>query len=193
MSTYKRINNTINDAYRVYYGMDSNKSVKIDVQITQDNKIVVHLDDVHNKRLKHLRKNMKNLVTLEEFLKHTPDDLKVIIEINRFDDKDYAYRIVHFAEINYSKEVKLNKFIYASTDKKFCKHIQCMRRPVFHVHKNIDTLDPYYNQIGITVEMLKHHPEAFQNYEGVYVINVNEDDISNMKDEFPWVKGWISC
>lgn len=193
MSTFTRINNTVNDAYKVYYGNGPSKAIKIEVQITQDNKVVVHLPDVHNRRLKQLRNMDKTLVTLEEFLKHTPEDLQVIIEIKRFDDKDFAYRVIHFAEENYSKEVKQTKFIYASTDKKFCKHIQCMRRPVFHVHSTFDTLDPYYTQIGVSVEMLQYNPTDLQGYAGVYITDAKAGDVDRLKEQYPWVKGWIIC
>lgn len=190
MAKFIRINNTVNDAYRNYYG-NGDKSVKIEVQITQDNKVVVHLDDVHHKRLKQLRNINKTLVTLEEFLKHTPEDMQIIVEINRFDDKDFAYRVIHFAEENYSKDVKMKKFIYASTDKKFCKHIQCMKRPVYHIHTSFDTLDPYYFQIGVTKEMLLENPEALQTYQGVYVNGITQDEYPAYQHKFPWVKGWI--
>ena len=189
MSSFNRINNTIDGAYKSYY-QEGKKSVKIEVQITADNKVVVHLDDVHTKRLKQLRNMNKSLVTLEEFLQHTPVDMQVIIEINRYDDKDFAYRVIHFAEENYSKEVKYAKFIYASKDKKTCKHIQCMNRPVFHVHDTVETLDPYYKQIGVTKEMLmSSNSDLLKTYEGVYVY-VTDDD-KHLPYLYPWVKGWI--
>jgi hypothetical protein len=190
MSSFNRINNTVDGAYKSYY-QEGKKAVKIEVQITADNKVVVHLDDIHNRRLKQLRNTNKSLVTLEEFLQHTPADMQVIIEINRYDDKDFAYRVIHFAEENYSKEVKYAKFIYASKDKKTCKHIQCMNRPVFHVHDTVDTIDPYYKQIGITKDMLISGPcDIFKTYQGVYVTDVTDED-KHLTYLYPWVKGWV--
>jgi hypothetical protein len=190
MSAFTRTNNTIDNAYKSYYE-DGVKSVKVEVQITADNKVIVHLDDVHTKRLKQLRNIHKSLVTLEEFLQHTPDDMQVIVEINRYDDRDFAHRVIHFAEGNYSKEVKKGKFVYSSRDKKTCKHIQCMNRAVFHLHDSIDTLDTFYKQIGVSKDILVFNCELLHTYEGVYVTGVTSTEYPVLKKLYPWVKGWI--
>lgn len=192
MALYVHRVNTIEEAYRTYYQLGF-KTIEIDVQITADNKVVVYHDDVHDKRLKYLKNTIPDLVTLEEFLHHTPKDLEVIVELKRYDDKDYAYRVVHQC-----KQYKTKKYIYASFDSKFAKHIQCMRLPVLHLHDTLETLDPYYKQVLVHKDCLPKEPspqppEALATYEGVYVWGVTTPtEQAALAASHPWVKGWVA-
>ena len=182
--------NTINDAYRSYY-KSHRRVVKVEAQITQDNKVVLCGEDLSRKRLRQLRNTYPKLVTLEEFVQHTPDDMVIMIEIKRFDDKDYVHRVLHFAEHRYTKEIKLKRYIYASKDELFCKQLQCMGRNVLHIHDNFSSLNQEYQQIGVTLKMLLRDSESLYRYSGVYVYDLTYHDYKDVHQRYSWVKGWI--
>lgn len=190
---YAQCINTINDAYRQYYQKNI-KKVHLEVQITQDNKVVVFQDNVSGKRLKNLKNIHKSLVTLEEYLKHTPQDMEYMIDILRYDDKDYLYRVVHICEQCKPK----NAFTYISYDRKFCKHVMSMRRKYLHKIDCIAHVDPIFKNIIIHKNAIKEiHPQMLGAdgtpvYESVFVYGLTADEFTMFNALYPWVKGWVT-
>ena len=108
--------NTLSDSFMHYY-KNNYKSVRIKAQITQDKKIALYDQDGSMKRMKHLLR--ENILTLDEYLRHIPSDLNVIIDITRqYGGKqntlpnDVACRIIMATKKRGKKNV-----IYASSDR----------------------------------------------------------------------------
>lgn len=189
---YIRNVNTITDAYKNYFQRNT-KTLHVEVQITQDNKVVVFHDNVAGKRLKNLRNIHKSLVTLEEYLKHTPDDIDYMIDILRYDDKDFLYRVVHICEQCKPKKA----FIYVSDDKKFCKHVKSMRRRYLYKMYFASQHDSLFNSVLVHKDIMNDiHPQLLSIdgtpvYDSIFVYGVNEDEQKMLGSHYPWVHGWL--
>ena len=184
--------NTITDAYMNYFQRNI-KTVHLEVQITQDNKVVVFHDNVSGKRLKNLKNIHKSFVTLEEYLKHTPDDMEYMIDILRYDDKDFLYRVVHICE-----ECKPKKaFVYVSDDKKFCKHVKSMRRRYLYKMYDTSQHDSLFNNILVHKNIMHDiHPQMLSVdgtpvFESIYVYGICEDEQKMLSAHCSWVNGWL--
>jgi hypothetical protein len=175
--------NAVTDFYFNLYKRDI-KCVHVDVQLCKDNKVVVHPGNVSQKRLKQLRNTIKGFITLEELLKHTPDGMEVIIDIKKYDDRDFMYRVIRTCE-----QFKGKTYTYMTKDKKYCKQINCMRRKCLHHHTSVETFDEMFSKICIHKELLGA-PEL-AGFEEVYVDGVQKDEYEALREQYPNVRGWI--
>lgn len=179
--------NTINDTYKNYYQRE-NKRVEIDIQLTKDNKLAVFHDNMTEKRMKQLFNLVgPTLVSLNEYLTHTPDDLEVYIELKNYSNKDYVYRVVHL-----TKKFPKKKFVYLSFDKKFCHMIRSMKRRAINLIDNAETLsDPSMNWTDICVhKSLLGHPRL-ATIPTVAVYDVLQKDVEKLQKAHPNVSTWI--
>lgn len=186
---------TINEAYKNYYQRGI-KCIEIDVSLTQDNKVVLSHEDLKKQRLKKMKNINRECITLEEFCKHTPEDLKVFVDIKRYDDRDWVYRVTKFCEQQKKKE----QYVYITCDKRFAKQIQCMRRFSALICMNLEDLDPYYDNIVIPRSLLidfdkvktaRHSNIEKPEWNAIYVFGVKSEEYDELKLSYPLVSGWI--
>lgn len=179
--------NTINKTYMTYY-KQNNKSVEIDIQLTKDNKLAVFHDNMTEKRMKQLFNHVgPSLVSLGEYLTHTPDDLEVYLELKNYSNKDYVYRVVHL-----TKKFPTKKFVYLSFDHKFCHMIRSMKRRAINLIDNVETLsDPTINWTDICIpKNLLGHPRL-STIPRIAVYDVLYTDVENLQTMYPNVSTWI--
>lgn len=185
MTLYVHRVNTINEAYKCFYKHNLNR-IELDVQLTQDNKVVVYHDFIGKLRLKKFRNIFPDYVTLEEFLRHTPAGLEINVELKRYDDRDYSYRVIRICE-NFKKK---HKYIYSSFDPFICKQIQCMKRPVMLLCNNVNAINPYYNKHCIHKDILTLVQPEF--HESAFVYGVESmKEYETLKCHYPNIQGWI--
>lgn len=178
--------NTINDTYKNFYKRDQ-KAVEIDIQLTKDNKLAVYHDDMTQKRMKQLFNHVgPSLVSLGEFLTHTPDDLEVFIELKNYSNKDYVYRVVHL-----TKKFPKKKFTYLSFDKKFCHMVRSMKRRAINLIDTVELLNEDVVLADVCVhKSLLGHPRLLT-IEKVAVYDVANKDVPQLQKEYPFVSTWI--
>ena len=177
--------NTINEVYRNYYERGI-KQIEIDVQLTKDNKLVVYHDNVSKQTMKQLRHKVKDIVTFEEFLRHIPDDIVINVELKRYDDRNYVYRV-----IDQSKKNKGKTYIYSSFDALFVKQIVSMKRIALHLHETPETFDPKFQSVCVRHDIL--NDDVLAKFEAVYVYanEMSKEDYEGLMEKYPGVKGWI--
>jgi glycerophosphoryl diester phosphodiesterase len=177
--------NTINDTYKNYYKRDQ-KIVEIDIQLTKDNKLAVYHDDMSQKRMKQLFNFVgPSLVSLNEFLTHTPDDLEVYLELKNYSNKDYVYRVVHL-----TKKFPKKKFTYLSFDQKFCHMIKSMKRRAITLIDKPELLDND-KLTDICVHKSLLHDPRLKNIEKVAAYDVKFSEITSLQKSYPFVSTWI--
>jgi glycerophosphoryl diester phosphodiesterase len=177
--------NTINDTYKNYYKRDQ-KIVEIDIQLTKDNKLAVYHDDMSQKRMKQLFNFVgPSLVSLNEFLTHTPDDLEVYLELKNYSNKDYVYRVVHL-----TKKFPKKKFTYLSFDQKFCHMIKSMKRRAITLIDKPELLDND-KLMDICVHKSLLHDQRLKNIEKVAAYDVKFSEITSLQKSYPFVSTWI--
>lgn len=179
---------TINEAYCNYYQRDI-KTIEVDVSLTQDNKVVLSHENLGKQRLKKMRNINRECVTLEEFCKHTPEDLRVFVDIKRYDDRDWAYRVINFCE----KQKRKDMFVYITCDKRFAKQIQCMKRQAALICMTVEELDDYYESVVIPRELLEVFDvvKAKKAWKAIYVFGVSAEEYEELKESYSEVTGWI--
>ena len=179
--------NTINETYLNYYKRN-NKCVEIDIQLTKDNKLAVFHDNMTEKRMKQLFNFVgPTLVSLNEYLTHTPDDLEVFLELKNYSNKDYVYRVVHLC-----KKFPKKQFTYLSFDKKFCHMIRSMKRRAITLIDNVEVLlDTTLDLTDVCVhKSLLDHPRL-RAIEKVSVYDVMQKDVEKLQATYPFVSTWI--
>lgn len=176
--------NTINDTYRNVYQRNVN-AVEIDIQLTKDNKMAVFHDDMTSKRMKQLYNHVgPSLVSLEEFLRHTPDGLDVYIELKNYSNKDYVYRVVHL-----TKKYPKKKYTYLSFDPKFCHQIRSMKRRAINLIDAPEKIDEKMTDVCVHASLLDH--PTIKKLPNVSVYDVQYESVSHLEKKYPFVKEWI--
>ena len=183
--------NTIFDSYKHYFG-DNMCIVRIDAQITQDKKIAIYDQDASMKRMKHLLR--ENILTLDEYLRHIPQDLTIVIDITRkYGGKqnnlpnDVACRLIMATKKRGKKNV-----IYASSDKAIATIIIKNRREAMLIvndESELNNLD-IFQKICVDKSLLNHTLDPYFSSKEIYVKDLeNLSELETYKNNFSHIKG----
>lgn len=170
--------NTLDCFYRHYYKNDC-RFFEIDVQPSNDTILVYH-DDLNK-----ISNSTSVIMTLEEFLRLTPNAITINIEIKKYNSKNINLELIQLL-----KQYPFKKYILSSFDKEVCKELLPFHYPVFHLLSTIEEYDKTFVNICIHKKLLDIL--NFDDYhEKVYVYQVKKKDLRTLKKEYPHIKGWI--
>jgi hypothetical protein len=183
--------NTFASAFK-YYFQHNVKLIHICCQITKDNKIaLIENHDISFKRTKHLIR--ENILTLDVFLRHVPDDLSIVIELKLYNNDIPPNNIV-CKFIMATKKRKKTNVVYLSKDKTITTIILKNKRTSwFLVENETDLNDAFVLSFPVICvlphvlsQVISKDIEKYTNKFDIYVYGAKEDH------EYSFVKGWIS-
>jgi glycerophosphoryl diester phosphodiesterase len=166
--------NTLECFYKHYYDYKC-RFFEIDVQHGNDTIIVYH-DDFNKVSIP--------VITLEEFLRFTPNLITINIEI-----KKYNLRNINLELIELLAQHPFKKYILSSFDKDVCKELLHCHYPVFHLLSTIENYDKSFVNICIHKNLLNilNH----DNHEQIYVYDVHKKELEHFQYKYPSIKAWI--
>lgn len=175
--------NKIDRVYELYYKHDV-KAYEIDVQSTFDNILVVYHDDVSSIYKHELS---KDIPTFEEYLKFTPNDIHINVEIKMYPNSKNILDNVLLLTTTYSNKIysysSFNMNIYNTLNQKN-SNIK-----VWHLQNKPENYINTCNHICIHVDMLNKIDSNKHSIILVYDVHIN-DHIS-LQNKYPFVTGWI--
>ena len=178
--------NTLNETYEFYYKHNI-KVVHLNIQLTQDKKIALYENDASTKRMKHLLR--ENILTLDEYLRHIPLDLMLILEITRkYGGKqnilpnDVVCKIIMATKKRGKKNI-----IYASEDKEIIRIIIKNRREgmlIANTNQYEDT-----NLFNIPKEYLTSINQIKSDQQ-IYIQKISsQEELNEIISKYPFIKG----
>ena len=184
--------NTLAKSFMWYYKHNIH-TVRLDLQITQDKKIAISNDDCSMKRMKHLLR--ENTITLDEYLRHIPGDLNIILNMTRkFGGKqnalpnDVVCRIIMATKKRGKKNV-----IYASSDFEMARIVTKNKRDALFIiteECQLSQID-IFSKICIDPTLLDLVASLSLTNKNVYVHNVSYTHYEELKSRYPFIAGLI--
>jgi len=206
--------NTLDNFYKHYYDYNC-RAFEIDVQFNKNSEeIIVYHDDISKET-----KLDKNVIMLYDFLRLTPDDITLNIEIKDYSgSKNYIKNDICACKIcienNPNKTCRSEKnslidllivvlkennkkgYIISSFDKYICSNKTIRSKLEEDVSKDLIYLigelgdyDKSFKKICIHKKFLEIL--NYNNHDLIYVYDIKREDIDDFKEDYPFVNGWI--
>jgi glycerophosphoryl diester phosphodiesterase len=170
--------NTLDSFYKYYY-IHHCRAFEIDVQSGGDTIVVFH-DDFTNRI-----PNDQAILTLEEFLRCTPNSIVINIEIKRYtNSRNINQQLIHLLS-----EYPLKKYMLSSFDKQVCQELSEFRYPVLYLFSSMDDYDDSFVNICVPKALLENINMI--HHEQIYVYHVEWKQLDFLKRQYPFVDGWI--
>jgi hypothetical protein len=170
--------NNIDFLYKHYYNYNL-RNFEIDIQ-PYKNLIILHHDEIL------LNNNIDNILTLEEFLKHTPNDITINIEIKKY--KTYKNIIPDVKKL--MQKYINKKYIISSFDKDICNDfIKIGGYEIIYLIGELENYDKTYKNICIHkkfLDILNYH-----NHEKIYVYGIHNNEFQIEINRYKFITGWI--
>lgn len=184
--------NIFSDFYKFYY-KNNLRSFEIDVQLLNDNIIVYH-DDILDLKDPTIDSTINQTInpkipTLEDYLKYTPDNIHLNIEIKRYFNNNFnKYLIIVNQVLDLCKKYPKEKFSFSSFDKETYECLLEKADDVWHLQDKIEKYDSTSSKICIHKDMINHIDP--KNHTAIYVYDVKIDEIPHCELN-KYIKGWI--
>jgi hypothetical protein len=175
METFAHRSNDIPYLYLLYWQRYVRR-FEIDVQITKDGVIIVYHDDCskyNHQEAEALHK--RPVFTLVEFLRCTPDEITLNIEIKRYNDIDYSDEVIKICR----KHKGFKNIVYSSFDIDVVKNLKNKGLPHWLLLKSIPepTIFTEFKDICVNINILDEISKSLSADVNLSVYGLHENDI----------------
>lgn len=190
--------NLISDVFKHYYS--NYKAYEIDVQPTSDGIIVVYHDDCSHQTKESLTST--EIPTFEDFLKYTPTDIHLNVEIKKYPDSSHGIvdRVLELCE-RYPK----HKFSFSSFDKDTYESLKgkvedawllqdaslLQDAPLLEDASLLEDAPRICIHKSMLAKDACAHAHVTRMYDVVYVYDVKMSEVAPLQLTYPFVNGWI--
>ena len=172
--------NTFESFYKAYF-VHNDRQFEIDVQPTMDGRIIVYHDDISCEKYK----EMKHTLTLDEFLKFTPDSVVINVEIKKYEKSKYIVDKV----LQICGKYPTKTYLYSSFDAASVQQLQKNGASAYLLVDKIENYKPQQPNICIHKNLLKVIDVSLHKH--VFVYDIKSTEVEVLKEEHPFVHGWI--
>lgn len=175
MEIAHRVNNI--DIFYKHYYIHNLRRFEIDIQ-SYKNSIIVYHDEINN--------DINNIITLNDFLKYTPNDITINIEIKKYK----SYQNIISDVISLLQQYKEKIYIISSFDKDICNEfIKLNNYETIYLIDKVKNYDKHYKNICIHKKFLDII--NYNNHDNIYVYDIQFNEFNKMKNQYKFVNGWI--